>query len=69
MSYGEQPADVGYANCIAFHAEKNTIVHCPVELRAGTTMYVTHEPCGDCQVLMRAVGIREAVWPAGRWTA
>lgn len=67
LSTDEQPPNVGYANCIATHAERNAIIFCPVEYRAGSIMYITHPPCGDCQTLMRAVGIPNAIYPGGIW--
>jgi len=63
----EQPPNVGYANCISFHAERNAIIWCPPELREGSVMYVTHEPCPDCQILLAAVGVVNAFYPGGVW--
>lgn len=53
-----------YANCVADHAERNAIRHCdPAEL-AGSTLYVTDEPCPSCWTLIHAAGIKRVVTPA-----
>lgn len=54
-----------YANCIADHAERNALRHAnPAEL-AGSTLYVTDEPCPSCWTLIRAAGILRVVTPNG----
>jgi dCMP deaminase len=52
-----------YSNCISDHAERNAIRHAdPAEL-AGSTLYVTDEPCPACATLIRAAGIKRVVTP------
>jgi dCMP deaminase len=47
---------------VEYHAEWNAILWSRPEERAGATLYVTWEPCGDCSKLIRGVGIRRVVW-------
>lgn len=62
MSYEEVKAFSSYANCIAFHAEKNAILWCPPEERYGTRLYVNQPPCPDCRVFAAACGVKEIIW-------
>lgn len=64
-TYDELPPGGSYADCIAYHAEVNTI---SFALRAGqsdrfdgATMYVTRDPCFNCRMAMINVGINRAV--------
>lgn len=77
MSYTEQPAFGSYSNCISRHAEENALRNVPglapidsfvdrwllESFRA--TMFITDEPCNDCQELMADAGVHKAVWPGG----
>ncbi|MFE4513795.1 deaminase [Kitasatospora sp. NPDC056783] len=56
------PPGFDYANCIEYHAEWNAILWSRPEDRAGATLYVTFEPCGDCTKLITGVGITRVVW-------
>lgn len=62
LSVEDQPPGVGYGNCIANHAEANALIWCPVEYRQGSVVYITAEPCKDCQALMAATGVVNAYW-------
>jgi dCMP deaminase len=53
--------DSDYSNCLADHAERNAIRHCPPGELPGATLYVTREPCPSCWTLIRACGIRRVV--------
>ena len=55
-------AGAGYEEtaCIAIHAEHNCVLWSRRDLR-GCTIYITDEPCQQCTVLLRAVGIDRAV--------
>ncbi|WP_353962731.1 deoxycytidylate deaminase [Kitasatospora purpeofusca] len=51
-----------YEGCIEYHAEWNAVLWSRPEDRAGSTLYVTFEPCGDCLKLITGVGIARVVW-------
>lgn len=51
-----------YSNCLADHAERNAIRHCPPGELLGATLYVTREPCPACWTLIRACGIKRVVY-------
>lgn len=61
MTYGEQPKDVGYDNCISIHAEVNAILYARTDLR-DCTLYVTHKPCVACSKVIEGSGINKVVW-------
>jgi len=79
LSFEEQPAYGDYSNCISRHAEENALRNIPgllgiepateyfeEQLRwQSPTMFVTDEPCLNCQILMRDSGVSWAVWPGG----
>ncbi|TKA06185.1 cytidine/deoxycytidylate deaminase family protein [Actinacidiphila oryziradicis] len=56
------PAASRCEDCVEYHAERNAILWSRPEDRAGATLYVTFEPCGDCMKLIKGVGIRRVVW-------
>jgi dCMP deaminase len=72
-SYSETPAYSDYSDCIAIHAETNAYLfleeHLPksylTSVLPSSTMYISEAPCGGCRELLRAVGIRVALWPGG----
>lgn len=57
------PSGTGYENCIERHAEHNAINN--ATFMGGTTMYITHPPCSQCQKLMDENHVIRAVWPGG----
>lgn len=73
LSYAEVPALSSYTDgegaCIAIHAEDNALRYAQkfyaFEDIKGSTMYITREPCPDCDRKLRAVGIQHVVWPEG----
>lgn len=62
FSYGELPSTDSYENCIALHAERNTVAYADPERRFGTTIYVTRRPCTMCKELLLAEGVSRVVW-------
>jgi len=54
--------DTGPGSCIAIHAEQNAILRAGLETR-GSTLYITHEPCGGCARLIEGAGIARIVFP------
>lgn len=50
-------------HCIrTIHAEANAIMGCSPEDREGATIYVTDQPCPECQKLIIASGIKRIVY-------
>lgn len=62
QSYDSVASGTDYWNCIADHAERNALRNTDPENRAGSTVYINHEPCNGCRTLMRSVGVARAVW-------
>lgn len=73
LTLEQLPPYSSYVNCIAKHAEHNCIewwfrwggndeLYHPL---SGTTMYVTRQPCSDCEQLLRGYGVGRTVWPEG----
>lgn len=56
MTYEEQPAFVGYGNCIAEHAETMAIREAGL-LAAGALAIVTARPCEDCGPALERAGV------------
>lgn len=59
------PQGSDYHNCIARHAEINLIgfaAHHGIAL-AGSTVYVSREPCAGCQKALYAVAVEEVRFP------
>ncbi|WP_213818640.1 deoxycytidylate deaminase [Garciella nitratireducens] len=44
------------------HAEVNCLLETSPEERKGATLYVTHQPCPDCQKLIITSGIQRVVY-------
>ena len=63
LAYSDVPAGVDYNlyPCRAIHAEHNAILLAGVERAKGGTIYVTDEPCTQCSVLIKHVGIERVV--------
>lgn len=51
--------------CKAIHAEHNAILLAGAERARGGTIYITHEPCTQCSVLIKHVGIERVVVDEG----
>lgn len=54
----------GSGRCVAVHAEANALLYCDREDLVGATLYITREPCFDCDKLIQAAGVAAVVWPA-----
>lgn len=67
LSYDDAPAGVDYnlVPCKAIHAEHNAILLAGAERARGGTIYITHEPCTQCSVLIKHVGIERIVVDEG----
>lgn len=52
-----------YHNCVAVHAEANALIYCNREDLVDATVYITREPCFDCDKLLQAAGVSAVVWP------
>jgi dCMP deaminase len=65
LSHAELPSDAPYTSgpglCVNSHAESNAIVYAGRDKCKGSTIYITAEPCGECQRLIRAAGITRVV--------
>ncbi len=63
LSYADAPAGSDYNAfpCHAIHAEHNAILLAGVERARGGTLYVTDQPCTQCQNLIDHVGIERVV--------
>ena len=70
LSYDDVPASSPYVGvdepCQALHAEENAVLHLPGGSRLGATVYVTDEPCPNCQRFLAGAGIARVVWPDGQ---
>ena len=71
-TYDELPTGNAYVDvehpCRAIHAEENVVMEVAREKRAGATVYITDEPCLNCQRVLAGSGIVRAVWPGGETT-
>ena len=68
LTYEEAPAGVDYSSCIADHAEANCLRHSDPAHVAGSTVYVSAEPCPRCRVLLESAGVARVRWPQGEVT-
>lgn len=59
--------DTGAGSCVAIHAELNVILYTSPDERLDGTVYVTREPCDGCLRVLQGSGVRQIVWPEGRW--
>ncbi len=57
--------DTGAGACIAAHAESNALLYADPVRRQGGTLYVSAEPCGGCERIVRASGVARVIWPGG----
>lgn len=59
LSYEQAPANSGYAEtgCVAIHAEMKVLRQVSTG-KFGSTMYVTCEPCPECQRVLNVFGIK-----------
>lgn len=53
--------NVGTGRCVALHAEANALLYSDRADREGATLYLTREPCADCQKLIAGSGIVRTV--------
>ena len=69
LTYEEQPAFVGYGNCIAVHAEINAIQQfikthrLPLPDQKSLTLYINCRPCEDCAATIQRMEIGRVVFP------
>ena len=52
----------GETRCIALHAEANALLRASWEEMKGSTLYVTCEPCYQCQTLIAGTPLAAVVW-------
>lgn len=58
LSYDQVPAFSPYAgNCDAVHAERSALKMSPY----ADTLYVTCQPCPDCEVLIEDYGVKSVI--------
>lgn len=66
LSYDELAGGSVYvdadAPCYAIHAEENLILYVGRASLIHSTVYVTDEPCFNCQRLLMGCGAKEIVW-------
>lgn len=55
--------DTGAGVCIALHAEQNALLRASWDEMAGSTLYVTHEPCGGCLRTISGTPLARVVAP------
>lgn len=53
----------GPTRCVSVHAEANALLYCDREDLIGATLYITREPCVDCEKLIAATGVERVVTP------
>lgn len=65
-SYADGPTsyDTGPGACIALHAEQNALLRASWDEMMGSTLFVTHEPCGGCQRMICGTPLDRVVWPS-----
>lgn len=61
---GQRASDDDYANCIAIHAEINSLLFANREDLSGATMYVPYSICLHCAKAISNSGIVRVVWHA-----
>lgn len=70
LTYDQLPTGTSYVNvenpCRALHAEENLCLEVSRESRRGATVFITDEPCENCQRVLAGSGIARAVWPDGQ---
>lgn len=65
----EHATDLRVTNCIALHAERNALTHFMqerpnwAEQLLHCSMYISCQPCMDCQELMTSLSLNEWVYP------
>lgn len=57
------PPGSPYDNCIAVHAEANALLYADRDRCEGATLYITCQPCFDCQKLIWGSGIVQIKYP------
>lgn len=57
--------DTGAGACIALHAEQNAVLRASWADMAGSTLYITDEPCDGCSRTLSGTPIARLVWPGG----
>lgn len=64
---GNSAYDTGGGTCVALHAEWNVLLRTDWHKFEGSTLYVTHEPCHICRVLISGTAIYRVVAPNFEW--
>ncbi|MCA1840140.1 MAG: cell division protein DedD [Actinobacteria bacterium] len=67
LSYEECAAFSVYTNCRGIHAEHNAIEYAMGRSLAGSTIYITCEPCYECRERIAETFIERVVWPSGEY--
>lgn len=57
------PQDSDYDNCVAVHAEANSLIHCDRADLLGAHVYTTRKPCPSCAKLLEGAGVLKVMWP------
>jgi dCMP deaminase len=60
---GNSAYDTGGGTCVALHAEWNVLLRTDWHKFAGSTLYITHEPCHICAVMIAGTAIERVVYP------
>ena len=56
----------GPGRCVSLHAELNAVVHLgKPSIPAGSTIYITDQPCDGCSKAIAAAGITRIITPGG----
>lgn len=55
--------DTGAGTCIALHAEQNALLQAERIKIAGSTVYITDEPCTGCWRMLSGSGALRVVYP------
>lgn len=58
---GGRPAEVGYHDCVATHAELNALVRADASKLKGATMYISGAVCSECAKVIPQTGIVRVV--------
>lgn len=65
LTYDECPALSDYRNSQCVHAEVNATDY--ADYLAGSTLYVSCEPCYECREHIAGTSISRVVWPEGEY--
>jgi dCMP deaminase len=66
-AFSDYTAAAGAGACIAHHAEANALYYARFGSTFGADLYITCEPCPQCQTLITRLDVARVVWPDGEW--